>query len=166
MSDLLPMLSMTLLGHACASLTQSLLHRWLGHTAAGGALSRIHRSSHHAVYTPARMVSKRYDDGESSLTALYVVPAATLAGFFLWLLPFPLAACLALGITASFAAHVYVHEQYHLSESKLRRYSWFRGRRLLHAIHHRDGTKNFGLIDFFWDRLFGTFQPPNRPRAS
>lgn len=161
MSELLLTVLMMALGHASASLAQNQLHRWLGHTVIGGALRRIHVGSHHALYPSSHMVARRYEESEASLTALYLLPAGALASLFFWLLPVALAAGVTLGLGASFAAHVYLHEHYHLSGSWLRRYAWFRRRRLLHAIHHRDGTKNFGLIDFFWDRLFGTFRAGN-----
>ena len=162
MFDVLSILAMALLGHALASLTQNLLHRWLGHAAAGGALQRIHQEMHHTIYTAARMCSRRYDDAETTLTPLYLIPAFALAGLFLWLAPLSLAIAFALGLAASFATQVYVHAQYHVRGSWLQRYRWFRRGRLLHAAHHRDTTKNFGLIDHSWDRLFGTFFDPRR----
>jgi sterol desaturase/sphingolipid hydroxylase (fatty acid hydroxylase superfamily) len=168
MSEAPLMLAMAALGHVLTSLVQDALHRLLGHSPAGGALHRAHAGSHHTVYTEARMVSSRYDDTEISLTPLYLVPALAVVMIFLWLLPLRYVACGAFGIFISFAAHVYLHAHYHLSQSRLRRHEWFRRRQRLHAIHHRDGTKNFGLIHFCWDRLLGTFcdsQPgTRRPR--
>ena len=108
------------------------------------------------------MRSRRYEGAEITLTPFFLIPAFAWAALFAWLVPVPLAIALALGIAASFAAHVYLHAQYHVHGSRLQRYSWFRRRRLLHAVHHRDGTRNFGLIDFSWDRLFGTFRDPRR----
>lgn len=166
MHDLVSMPVAALLGHAIASLTQNLLHRWLGHSAAGGALQRLHLSLHHAIYTEARMLSARFRSAETSLTPLYLVPAGVVAALGFWLLPVLQALCLVSGVAASFAAHVYLHEQFHLSGSKLQRYRWFRRRRLLHAVHHRDGSRNFGLVDFYWDRLFGTFRDVQVVRPS
>jgi sterol desaturase/sphingolipid hydroxylase (fatty acid hydroxylase superfamily) len=40
----------------------------------------------------------------------------------------------------------------------LGRFSWFRRKQQLHFIHHRHGNYNFAVIDFFWDRLLGTYR--------
>lgn len=162
MVDVLSMLAMAFLGHALAGLTQNLLHRWLGHAPAGAALHRIHVEMHHTIYTAVRMRSRRYEDAEITLTPLYLIPAFALAMLFLWLMPLFHAIAVTLGIAASFAAHVYVHAQYHVRGSWLQRYPWFRRGRLLHAVHHRDTTKNFSLIDYSWDRVFGTFRDPGK----
>jgi sterol desaturase/sphingolipid hydroxylase (fatty acid hydroxylase superfamily) len=164
MPELIFMAAMTMLGHVLTSLTQAALHRWLGHTRAGGSLHRIHAGSHHTIYTGTRMLSRRYDEDEVSITPFFLAPAVAVVAFFLWLLPLRSVIALAVGIGISYAAHVYLHAHYHLSTSWLRRYAWFRRLRRLHAIHHRDGTKNFGLISFFWDRTFGTFCDSHPPR--
>ncbi len=148
---------MALLGHVLTSFAQTLLHRWLGHTRAGGALRRVHEGSHHTIYTEGRMLSRSYDDAEISITPFFAAPALAVIAFFLWLLPLRFVVALSSGIGVSYAAHVFLHAHYHLSTSALRRYAWFRRLRRLHAIHHRAGTKNFGLVHFWWDRASGTF---------
>ena len=35
--------------------------------------------------------------------------------------------------------------------------SWFRRKQQLHFVHHRHANCNFAVIDFFWDRLLGTY---------
>lgn len=157
MRDFLSICAIIALGHVLTSFTQTLLHRWLGHTRAGGGLRRVHEGSHHTIYTERRMLSRKYDDSETSITPFFLAPALIVIGLFLWLVPLRLVIAIATGIAASYAAHVYLHAHYHLSTSPLRRYAWFRRLRRLHAIHHRDGTKNFGLLHFWWDRASGTF---------
>jgi len=56
----------------------------------------------------------------------------------------------------------HVHTQYHLNHSWLRRFGWFDRKRELHFVHHRDASKNFGVIEFVWDRVFGTYTPAER----
>jgi sterol desaturase/sphingolipid hydroxylase (fatty acid hydroxylase superfamily) len=51
----------------------------------------------------------------------------------------------------------YIDNQYHIVESWLGRFYWFRRKQQLHFIHHCDKTYNFAVIDFFWDRLLGTY---------
>ncbi len=58
---------------------------------------------------------------------------------------------------ASFCGHYYIDNQYHVAGSWLSRFSWFRQKQQLHFIHHRHGDCNFAVIDFFWDRLLGTY---------
>src|SRR5678815_2529439 len=52
----------------------------------------------------------------------------------------------------------YIDNQYHVAESWLGRFYWFRRKQQLHFIHHRGGNYNFAVIDFFWDRLLGTYR--------
>ena len=160
--DLASSLALAGFGHALACLMQTVLHRWLGHTSAGGRLYRIHVGSHHSIYTEGHMAAPHYADWEVSLTPFFIVPVLVLCTALAWLLPLPLAACAALGLVASCVAQVTLHAQFHRTDSWLRGHRWFRRLRRLHAIHHRDGSKNFGLIDFAWDRIGGTFYDPGR----
>ena len=61
-------------------------------------------------------------------------------------------------MSLSFCGHYYLDNQYHVAGSCLGRFSWFRRKQQLHFIHHRDGNCNFAVIDFFWDRLLGTYR--------
>jgi sterol desaturase/sphingolipid hydroxylase (fatty acid hydroxylase superfamily) len=62
---------------------------------------------------------------------------------------------------ASFSAHVYLDNQYHIAGSPLLRFAWFKRKQQLHFIHHTHGNSNFALIDNFWDRLLGTYRNPD-----
>lgn len=146
------------LGHLLACVTQCILHRWLGHTAAGGFVFRTHVGSHHTIYTETRMVSAHYSDEELSLTPFLIVPAAMWIILSLWLLPPHLAVATALGLGLSFALQAYLHLQFHKAQSWLCRYRWFLRLRKRHGVHHRHGDANFGLVDFTCDRLCGTFR--------
>jgi sterol desaturase/sphingolipid hydroxylase (fatty acid hydroxylase superfamily) len=61
-------------------------------------------------------------------------------------------------MSLSYCGHYYIDSQYHVGGSWLGRFSWFRQKQQLHFIHHRHGNYNFAVIDFFWDRLFGTYR--------
>jgi sterol desaturase/sphingolipid hydroxylase (fatty acid hydroxylase superfamily) len=61
----------------------------------------------------------------------------------------------------SFCGHYYIDSQYHVAGSWLGRFSWFNRKQQLHFIHHRHGKCNFAVIDFFWDRLLGTYRRAN-----
>jgi sterol desaturase/sphingolipid hydroxylase (fatty acid hydroxylase superfamily) len=162
--DVVATLATGYLGHAVACVTQCTLHRWLGHSPAGGFFFRTHAGSHHTIYTETRMVSPDYSDREVRLTPFFILPALLLCGLFIWLLPVHLAAGAGLGLVVSFALQVYLHAQYHVESSRLRRYGWFLRLERLHGCHHREGDANYGLVDFLWDRIGGTYCDPE-PRA-
>ena len=61
-------------------------------------------------------------------------------------------------MSLSFYGHVYLDKQYHLAGSWLDRFSWFKRKQQLHFIHHRHADCNFAVIDYFWDRLLGTYR--------
>src|SRR3954454_24365428 len=35
---------------------------------------------------------------------------------------------------------------------------WFRKKQQLHILHHHHANCNFAVIDYFWDRLLGTYR--------
>ena len=61
----------------------------------------------------------------------------------------------------SFYAHVYFDKAYHVQESKLARFAWFRRKQQLHFVHHLHADSNFAVIHFFWDRALGTYRSPD-----
>jgi hypothetical protein len=58
----------------------------------------------------------------------------------------------------SFYAHVFFDKEYHKEGSSLQRFAWFRRKQELHFVHHRHTGSNFAVIDFFWDRMLGTYR--------
>src|SRR5271154_824341 len=51
-------------------------------------------------------------------------------------------------------------KKYHIEGSRLRRFAWFRRMQELHFAHHRHTDCNFAVINFFWDRILGTYRRP------
>ena len=74
--------------YLAGSFLQTVLHRWLGHKAAGGFFRRRHVLEHHRIYPARRLVSSEYSAVERSLTPYYVLPAGALIAFLGLLLPF------------------------------------------------------------------------------
>jgi sterol desaturase/sphingolipid hydroxylase (fatty acid hydroxylase superfamily) len=140
-----------------ATFVQASLHCLLGHTRLGRSLYLTHVGSHHAIYSDV-LVSGSYSDSEESLTAYYVAPAIILVGSAYVTLSFDLLLAHLCSLGLAFYSHVYLHGQYHLTNSWLRRFRWFQRKQRLHFTHHKDPSKNFAVIEFTWDRLFGTFQ--------
>ena len=139
------------------SLLQTVMHRWLGHKAVGTFFQRRHVHDHHRIYSPRHLVSSEYSAVERSLTPYYAVPAGAVIALLRLVLPLAPFVSFSTTILISFAAHAYIHKHYHLQRTWLERSSWFRRNRDLHYVHHRNARRNYAVIDFFWDRLFGTF---------
>jgi len=150
-----------LVSHYIASFIQISLHYLLGHRALGGFFYRTHMFDHHGIYSGDQLLSETYSDKERDLTAYYVVPAALLVLAAYLLLPTGIFLVHILSIGLSYAAHVYLHVHYHLKNSWLNRFRWFEKKRRLHLVHHREPSKNFAVIEFFWDRIWGTYQSAN-----
>jgi hypothetical protein len=159
----LPMLLLTAVAtHLLMSFSQTLMHYRLGHRRLGGIFFRNHIQFHHVNYSKDRLASPAYiknaDDGNN--TPFFLIPVALmlLTTYFI----FPLGVFLIQITTAfaSFSAHVYLDNQYHITASPLLRFAWFRRKQQLHFVHHTHGDSNFALIDNFWDKLLGTYRNP------
>ena len=148
------------LTHYIASFIQASLHCIVAHRKFGGVLRKNHLRCHHAIYSRNVMVSEKYIDEEKSLTIYYVLPAIIVASMDYLLLPLDIFLIHVSALALSFYAHVYVHVQYHLKDPWLRRFEWFNRKQALHILHHKNGSKNFAVLEFLWDRVFGTFQSP------
>ena len=85
-----------------------------------------------------------------------------MGGALFFVLPLNLFVLMALASAASFYAHVYIDKEYHVEGSSLERFAWFRRKRQLHFAHHLHTNSNFAVIDFFWDRLLGTYRRPDQ----
>ena len=147
-----------LMTHHAAAIIQATLHCFLGHRKKGGFIHKIHAYEHHGIYSQDFMVSDSYLDEAKSLDYLYAVPALLLAisVYSMVSLDYFLVHIAALGLST--LAHLYLHVQYHLKKSPLKRYRWFQRKQQLHLLHHKDMTKNFAVVEFVWDRLMGTYQ--------
>jgi sterol desaturase/sphingolipid hydroxylase (fatty acid hydroxylase superfamily) len=159
-----PLLLLTaVVTHLLMSFSQTLMHYVLGHRRLGGMFFRNHIHYHHVNYSKDHLVSlayiKNHDDGNN--TPFFLIPVTLMfsATYFL----FPLGIFLAQIITAlvSFCAHVYLDNQYHIVGSPLLRFGWFRRKQQHHFVHHIHGDSNFAIIDYFWDRLLGTYRSPD-----
>ncbi len=150
------LLAIAVATHYLGSFLQTLLHMGLGHSPSGGRLSRLHHLTHHATH---RRVSRawRLIDGHPSPVICQLVPVGVCTALAGWRMPWAYAATVPCAFLLSFAVQAFVHAQYHLDRTPLDRFGWFRRRRYLHGLHHEQPSRNFGVMDFFWDRLMGTF---------
>lgn len=158
----LPLYTLTALGaHLVVSGSQTLMHYGLGHRRLGGTFFRNHIRFHHTYYAKGRLVSSTYRSDEGNNTPYFLIPAIIVAAMIFMLLPFGNFIVAAVAGTASFYVHVYLDKEYHVQGSQLVRFAWFRRKQQLHFVHHLHADSNFAVIDFFWDRLLGTYRRPD-----
>jgi sterol desaturase/sphingolipid hydroxylase (fatty acid hydroxylase superfamily) len=104
------------------------------------------------------MVSEKYLAEHGNNTPFFLIPVAAVAVAVWSFMPLDLFVIHVAALALSFYAHVYLDAQYHVTGCWLGRFRWFRRKQLLHFVHHRHANTNFAVIDFFWDRLLGTFR--------
>jgi hypothetical protein len=141
---------------------QAILHRWIGHGRLIRSIHERHIRSHHSLFKGRQFDAPTYTMEEKSVSHTYFPVAAAMGTFSYWLLPLDLAVVSLLSLVVTIGTHIYLHEHFHLTGSWLLRFSWFRRLKELHKVHHAAPRKNFGIIDYSWDRLFGTFSPAKR----
>jgi sterol desaturase/sphingolipid hydroxylase (fatty acid hydroxylase superfamily) len=147
--------------HLVVSCGQTLLHRWLGHRRLGAVFYRNHINFHHAYYAKGHLASLTYPGIEGNNTPFFLIPTILAGGGLFFTLPLDLFFVMVLASAVSFYAHVFFDKEYHVEGSKLERFAWFRRKQRLHFVHHLHAKSNFAVIDFFWDRLLGTYRRPD-----
>jgi sterol desaturase/sphingolipid hydroxylase (fatty acid hydroxylase superfamily) len=146
------------------SLAQTVMHRYFGHRAWGGKFYRNHVDFHHAYYARDHLASAIYLGDAGNNTPYFLIPVCMVGACAYFLLPLHLFVVAALACAASFYAHVLFDKEYHVEDSMLLRFAWFRHMRKLHFVHHRHANTNFAVVDFYWDRLLGTYRGPDVER--
>jgi sterol desaturase/sphingolipid hydroxylase (fatty acid hydroxylase superfamily) len=155
----IPLLVLTMTStHLVISCGQTLMHQWLGHRRLGGHLFRNHINFHHAYYAKGRMASAIHEGEEGNNTPFFLIPVVLVGAGLFFVLPTGLFIAMATAAGLSFYAHVWFDKAYHIEGSYLERFAWFRRKQQLHFVHHLHANTNFAVIDFFWDRVFGTFR--------
>src|SRR5271169_1944251 len=147
--------------HLVMSGGQTLFHYGFGHHRFGGIFFRNHIRFHHTFYAKGHLVSSTYRGDEGNNTPYFLIPTILVAGGIFLVLPLDLFLVMAVASAASFYAHVYLDREYHVEGSKLARFAWFRRKQQLHFVHHLYANCNFAVIDFFWDKLLGTYRAPD-----
>jgi len=148
------------------ALMQAVLHRTLAHRPRGKVIFRNHVTCHHRHYRGERLLSERYIEDDLNLTPWFLMPCATMVAAAWVVLPLSLFVVHVMALATAFAAHVYLHTRFHLENTWLLRFEWFRRKRVLHLEHHRNMRCNFSIIGFAWDRLMGTYREPRAVAAA
>ncbi len=139
-----------------ASLIQTLFHRFFGHSRRIGKLYEVHVGGHHAQYAP-QLLSDRWIRSERHITWYYAIPFTPMVLMVFWLLPGSLFVVHMLALAFTIWWHIFLHRQYHVRGVWLERFQWFREKRRLHFVHHKRSRRNYAIVEYVWDRLFGTF---------
>jgi sterol desaturase/sphingolipid hydroxylase (fatty acid hydroxylase superfamily) len=121
-----------------------------------------HIRFHHTHYAKGHLVSSAYRGNDGNNTPYFLIPTILVAGGMYLVLPLNLFVVTITASVVSFSAHVYLDKQYHAEGSRLTRFAWFRRKQQFQFIHHLHTDSNFAVIDFFWDRVLGTYRSPNR----
>jgi hypothetical protein len=144
---------------------QTLFHYGFGHHKFGGIFFRNHIRFHHEYYARGHLVSSAYRHNEGNNTPYFLLPTILVAGGMFLVLPLNLFVVMSAASAASFGVHVLLDKAYHAEGSSLARFAWFRRKQQLHFVHHLHANSNFAVIDFFWDRLLGTYRSPDMDAA-
>lgn len=119
---------------------------------------------HHTLYTITDFESEEYRSAGRDDSAIVFVPVITmiiglmgLAFWFVfqawWIYPIILIEGAGIGWL-----NAKIHECFHIKDHWLNKYRFFRRLKELHWLHHKHPKMNHGILWFFPDRLFGTFQ--------
>jgi sterol desaturase/sphingolipid hydroxylase (fatty acid hydroxylase superfamily) len=144
--------------HFLMSLGQTLFHQYLGHSRLVGRFFKNHIQFHHTHYSGDHVISSHYLDNGDNNTLFFLMPVALVVGLSYLFLRLDFLVVQLAVMALSFCGHYYLDNQYHVAGSWLGRFSWYTRKQQLHFIHHRHGNCNFAVIDFFWDRLLGTYR--------
>jgi sterol desaturase/sphingolipid hydroxylase (fatty acid hydroxylase superfamily) len=139
-----------------ASFVQVAFHRLLGHTRRIAKFHDVHVGGHHAQYS-RQLLSNQWIPTEQHITWYYTIPFTPMVLIAFWLLPMGLFIAHILVLAFTVWWHVFLHRQYHVRGVWFERFRWFREKRRLHFLHHERPQKNYAIVEYVWDRLFGTF---------
>jgi sterol desaturase/sphingolipid hydroxylase (fatty acid hydroxylase superfamily) len=115
----------------------------------------------HLVMSLVQTVSRTYLGDKGNNTPFFFIPVFLVGACTYLLLPVDLFVVQVVACSASFYAHVFFDKEYHVEESRLHRFAWFRRKQELHFVHHRHANSNFAVIHFFWGRILGTYRRPD-----
>lgn len=163
--ELLLFITTAVATHLVVSFSQTVFHYSLGHHRIGGKLFRNHINFHHTYYSKDHLVSPKYLADEGNNTPYFLIPVLLVGACSYLLLPTAHFVVQVFACAISFYAHVLFDKEYHVEGSRLLRFAWFRRKQALHFVHHRHANKNYGVIHFFWDRMFGTYRRPDVSEA-
>jgi hypothetical protein len=142
---------------AAMSCGQTLMHCWLGHHRLGGRFFHNHINFHHTYYARGHLTSAVYRGTDGNNTPFFLIP--TTGGWRSVFHPAVQSICRDGACRCGVVLRA-CDKEYHVEGSRLERFAWFK--RQLHFAHHLHANSNFAVIDFFWDRILGTYRKPDQ----
>lgn len=147
--------------HLVVSFGQTLMHYRIGHRPIGRNFFHKHINFHHTYYSRDHLVSPTYLGGEGNITPYFLIPIGLVGAVTYFILPIELFVVQMVACAASYYAHVFFDQEFHVAGSRFLRFAWFRRKQEQHFVHHRHAGCNFAVIHFFWDRILGTYRSPD-----
>ena len=140
---------------------------WSLHQKWAGILYKAHRVHHYKNYPISDFVSDTYRQaGINSTPKFFFIGALPLiiTPIVLWYIGvMPLSILISILVVEGIMGflHNYLHDAFHIRNHWLYKVpvinKWFAKWFKLHFLHHYNISKNFGIFNFFWDRVFGSF---------
>jgi sterol desaturase/sphingolipid hydroxylase (fatty acid hydroxylase superfamily) len=124
---------------------------------------RAHMNHHQVQYPATDFFSEKYRSaGKDSSAILFgivfsPVVLAIVGVMLLGLVSLSTGIVVLSSLSLCGFAHDYFHDQFHIKSTWLKRFQFFLNWRRLHYVHHLDMKLNFGIVHFYWDKLFKTF---------
>ena len=133
------------------------LHNLSHHSKYNNRLYQWHKL-HHIDYPPHRLQTKIYKNSGGSIeqnlylymictTSCLIYCVSSSRVFFIYLIE-----------TTSYILMIdYFHRQYHILNSPLNKYAWFRKNKEYHLHHHKKLHTNMNFVDSTFDKFFNTY---------
>jgi hypothetical protein len=113
----LPLYLMTAVAtHLVMSFAQTLMHYKLGHHSMGGKFFHNHIDFHHTYYSKDHLVSQTYFVHEGNNTPFFFIPVFLVGACTYVVLPIDLFVAHVVACAASFYAHVFFDNEYHVKD--------------------------------------------------
>ena len=145
-----------------AAVVQTTMHRAFGHHNRIQVIYETHSQGHHAKYPPQKLTSDQFEDAEQQVMWYYAFPFVPTGLLVFWLGGSGILAGYVTGLLFAVWWHTYLHEQYHLNHSFWHRFVWFQQKRELHLIHHCHARQNYAIVEYWIDRIMGTYKDKDR----
>jgi sterol desaturase/sphingolipid hydroxylase (fatty acid hydroxylase superfamily) len=130
------------------TLTEYLLHRFLGHVHRGRNFFKAEHQQHHAK---ANYFAPAYKKAAAA-----VVVSTVLFLFISLFVPYLSALAFVMGFSGMYALYELTHYRFHSTDPIARPFIILRKHHFYHHFH--DPKTNHGVTSRVWDRVFGTFR--------
>jgi sterol desaturase/sphingolipid hydroxylase (fatty acid hydroxylase superfamily) len=154
------------LGFIATNLFGFVVH-WALHRKESKDFNQSHMTHHEKLYPPEDFFSDVYRDAGKDATPKFFVIAAIpmlLSVVFFWLIGvISLFVCVVVMLEMIGIGLIdnYLHDAFHIRNHWLNRVplvrTWYAKLVKYHYLHHCDMTRNYGIFNFMWDRIFKRF---------